>query len=174
MRLDKSDLRALGYKGIAAGFIIAAVLAFIYQLLTGMPFIVGLLAMLLAVFGSYLVFMSFEKEVVPPKMDEGESILLESIDQGYVLFPSRRGRLLGRRSHKYMGLYLTNKRIIGKEIDVVLDIPLESIKSVVLESKLFRDYLRINYLVNNVEKDVLVVPGDSALWNQKLRELGVG
>ncbi|OYT54681.1 MAG: hypothetical protein B6U72_01745 [Candidatus Altiarchaeales archaeon ex4484_2] len=173
MRLDKSDLRALGYKGVIAGFVIALILALVYNLLTGFPFIVGFLSLLLAVFGSYLIFMSFEKEVIPPRTDEDESIILESIDQGYVLFPSKRGRLLGRRSHKYMSLYLTNKRIIGKELDVVLDIPLNSVQKVKTESKLFREYLRVNYIENNEEKDVLIVPGDTQLWIQKLRELGV-
>jgi len=171
--LDKSDLRALGYKGVIAGFVIALILALVYNLLTGFPFIVGFLSLLLAVFGSYLIFMSFEKEVIPPRTDEDESIILESIDQGYVLFPSKRGRLLGRRSHKYMSLYLTNKRIIGKELDVVLDIPLNSVQKVKTESKLFREYLRVNYIENNEEKDVLIVPGDTQLWIQKLRELGV-
>lgn len=171
--MDKSDLRALGYKGVIAGFVIALILALVYNLLTGFPFIVGFLSLLLAVFGSYLIFMSFEKEVIPPRTDEDESIILESIDQGYVLFPSKRGRLLGRRSHKYMSLYLTNKRIIGKELDVVLDIPLNSVQKVKTESKLFREYLRVNYIENNEEKDVLIVPGDTQLWIQKLRELGV-
>ncbi|MEA1924904.1 MAG: hypothetical protein U9M95_03450 [Candidatus Altiarchaeota archaeon] len=173
MRLDKSDLRALGYTGVIAGFVIALILALVYNLWTGFPFMVGFLAMLLAVFGSYLIFMSFEKEVIPPRTDEDESIILESIDQGYVLFPSKRGRLLGRRSHKYMSLYLTNKRIIGKELDVVLDIPLNSVQEVKTESKLFREYIRVNYIENNEEKDVLIVPGDTQLWIQKLRELGV-
>ncbi len=173
MRLDKSDLGELGYQGVIAGFVIALVLAMVYNLLTGFPFMVGFLAMLLAVFGSYLIFMSFEKEATPPRTDEDESIILESVDQGYVLFPSKRGRLLGRRSHKYMSLYLTNKRIIGKELDVVLEIPLKSVQEVKTESKLFKKYLRVSYIENNEEKDVLIVPGDTQLWIQKLRELGV-
>ncbi len=173
MRLDKSDLRDLGYKGILAGFVIALVLALLYNLLTGFPFIVSFISLLLAVFGSYLIFMSFEKEVVPPRMDADESIILESIDQGYVLFPSKRGRLLGRRSHRYMSLYLTSKRIIGREVDVVLDIPLNSVQAVNTESKLFREYIRVRYLENNEERDVIIVPGDTQLWIQKLRELGV-
>ncbi|RLI93703.1 MAG: hypothetical protein DRO92_03835 [Candidatus Altiarchaeales archaeon] len=173
MRLDLSDIKELGYKGIAIFIFIALILAFIYNLLTHFDLIMSFVAMIIAVFGSYLIFVSFEKEVIPPKLDDDENIILESIDKGYVLFPRKKGRFFGKRSHKYLSLYLTNKRIIGKDTDVILDINLKSIKNIKVERKLFREYIRLRYLENNEEKDVLLVTGDTKLWMKKLNELGV-
>ncbi len=173
MRADKSDIQDLGVKGVGLFIFIAFVLAIIYNLLTGFNLIIGFFTMILAVFGSYLIFVSFEKEVPPPVIDGDETIMLETIDQAYVLFPARKGRVLGKQSHKYLSLYLTNKRIIGKDVDVVLDIKLESIREIKVEKKLFKSYIRATYLEDNEEKDVLLVTGDTALWIQKLGELGV-
>lgn len=169
MKLEISDLKDLGYKGIAGMVLISIVLAVIYNFLTGFPFVIGILAMLVGVFGSYLVLMSFEKEITPPPLEEDEYVILRSIEQASVLFPEE-GGFLSSNAQKFVNLYLTNKRVIGHDETIKFQVFLSSIQKAEVDRKMFREYIRVYYLQNNEEKNALLVVGDTELWKKKLKE----
>jgi len=173
MKPDLGGIKEWGCRRTVILILLALILGLIYSALTGLNFVVGFLAMVFAVFGSYILLLSFGEEEVLPPMDRDENIILETIDKAYVVSAGKKGGFPGKKSHDYLSLYLTNKRIIGRDVGVVLDINLKSIRGLTLERKLFREYIRVTYLEDGGEMDVLLITGDTSLWMRKLRELGV-
>ncbi|MBU4266189.1 MAG: hypothetical protein KKE96_03075 [Candidatus Altiarchaeota archaeon] len=171
------DIDEMGYKRIVAMVLIAGILAVFYSLLMGINLVVSFLAMILAVFGSYYVFMSFLEEEKPPDLPEGEEIILRTLDKGRILFPRGMGKVLGRDSQTDLSIYLTNRRIIvnSRGNEQVLSIPLTSIRSYDKEKKLMATYIRLRYIdENGKEKDSLMIVGNPDRWIHRMGEFGVG
>ena len=171
------NIEEIGYRRIAAMALIAGILSVFYSFLMGINMVVSFLAMLLAVFGSYYVFMSFLKEEKPPELLEGESIILRTLDKGRLIFPRGIGKFLGRETQADLSIYLTNRRIIvnSRANGQVLSIPLPSIKNYGKEKKVMTNYIRLSYVdENGKDKDALMIVGNPDRWIHRMAELGVG
>ncbi len=171
------NINEIGYRRIAAMVAIAGILAVFYSLLMGITLVVSFLAMLLAVFGSYYMFMSFLEEEKPPRLLEGEGIILRTLEKGRILFPRGIGKFLGRDTRSDVSIYLTNRRIIvnSRANEQVLSIPLLSIKNYSKERKIMANYIRLSYVdEDGRDKDVLMIVGNPDRWLHRMAELGVG
>ena len=171
------NIEEIGYRRIAAMVLIAGILSVFYSFIMGIDMVVSFLAMLLAVFGSYYVFMSFLEEEKPPELMEGENIIIRTLDKGSLLFPRGIGKFLGRDTRSDVSIYLTNRRIMvnsrGKE--QLLSLPLSSIRNYRREKKLMAQYIRLNYGdEDGKEREALIVVGNPDRWLHRMGELGVG
>jgi len=171
------DIDELGYRRIVAMVLIAGILAVFYSFLMGIDLVVSFLAMILAVFGSYYVFVSFLEEEKPLELPEGEEVILRTLEKGRILFPKGIGKVFGRDTQADLSIYLTNRRIIvnSRTNEQVLSIPLTSIRSCTREKKLMATYIRLRHIdENGKEKDSLMIVGNPDRWIHRMAELGVG
>lgn len=171
------NIDELGYRRIVAMVLIAGILAVFYSFLMSLNLVVSFLAMLLAIFGSYYVFMSFLEEEKPPELLEGEEIILRTLDKGRILFPRGIGKVLGKDTRTDVSIYLTNRRIIvnSRANEQVLSVPLTSIGKYGKERKLMANYIRLRYIdENGKKKDALMIVGNPDRWIHRMAELGVG
>lgn len=171
------NIEEIGYRRIAAMALIAGILSVFYSFLMGINLVVSFLAMLLAVFGSYYVFMSFLEEETPPELPDGEEIVLRTLDKGRLIFPRGIGKFLGRETQADLSIYLTNRRIIvnSRTDEVVLSVPLTSIRKYGKERKVMASYIRLSYVdENGKDKDALMIVGNPDRWIHRMAELGAG
>jgi hypothetical protein len=173
--IGEKYLEKLDYRLVAVLLVIAILLAFVYNFFISINIFTALIAMLIAVFGSYFIFMSFFEEEKPVKLNEGENMILRTLDRGYLLYPKKLGGFMGKKSHRDLDIYLTDRRILAREPsgEFILDKALNSIEDIIPGKRLMSRYLRARYSENGKDKDVLLFVGDIDLWMEKLNELGV-
>lgn len=174
----KKYLKGIGYKSIAILLAIAVIGAIIYSYFITHNFAVALLAMVLAIFGSYYLFLSFEREEKPLDLEKGEKRNLKTVDVGVVIFPKKKGGIRSKEMNRNLSIYLTNKRIIARNSwnEYFLDLPLDSILGMELVKVLATEYIRIRFLEKGKEKDALIFVGDkkgTGLWMERMKNLGV-
>jgi len=97
-------IERIGYFTTIVLFIIAIILAILYSKLVDTNFFVGILAMILAVFGSYYLFISFEAEEKPLELEPGEKRNLKTVDIGVVIFPKKVGGIRSKDMHKNLSI----------------------------------------------------------------------
>lgn len=174
----KKYLKEIGL-GISAILLVIAIIgAWIYSKLVTQSFVVALIAMLLAVFGSYYLFLSFEREEKPLELEKGEKRNLKTVDVGVVIFPKKLGGIRSKEMNRNLSIYLTNKRIIARNSwnEYFLDLPLSSIQGMELVKVIATEYIRIRFLEKGKQKDALLFVGDkngTMLWLERLEKLGV-
>ncbi len=167
----QKKIEELGY-GVFLGLVAAVIiLAFAYKLIIGSLFL-SLLSMGIAVFGCYYIFRYITEEEEALKLMEGEALLLKTLDLGVVLFPRKKGKFFGKEAHRDLSLYLTSNRILARRRgESVLDIPVDSIQGFREEERLKSRYIRVTFLGDKKEKDVLLFVGDTKLWMEKMEGL---
>jgi hypothetical protein len=171
----QEELKKLDYKGIGVLFLIGLILGTIY----GVVFLnnnvfFGIVAMIIAVFGSYFILSSFFEEDKPEKLDEGEKMILRTMDRAYILFP-KKGGFLTAQSERDLSVYLTDRRLYAKKSSgkVIFEKNISALASVSTEKRVLTNYLRLGYYLEGKEKDALLFVGDTAIWIKRLGELGV-
>lgn len=169
----KEELKKTDPKGVAILLGISLILGLIYSaFIHNLP--LALLATTVAVFGSYFLLSSFEREEKPLPMLPGEKTILKTLDMCYIMFPNKKGGFLTNKSERDLSIYLTNKRIVARKPsgELVLDLMLQNISGIVVERKLMTNYLRITYLFEGREQQALLFVGNTDLWMQRLRDAG--
>lgn len=174
----KKYLKEIGFIPSVILFFAAIIAAFIYSWLFGVNLAVGLLAMLLAVFGSYYLFLSFERVEKPLELEPSEERNLRTLEVGVVIFPKSVGGVRSRDMFRNLSIYLTNRRIIARNAwnEYFLDLPLTSIQGFKREKIIATEYIRLRFLEKGKQTDALVFVGDregTRLWIDRLRKLGV-
>lgn len=171
----KKYLEKLDYKGIAVLTVIALVLAVFYSLVSGMNIFLCIISMIIAVFGSFIIFASFFEEEKPVKLGEGETMILRTLDRGYLMHPKKLGGFMSKKTERDLNIYLTNKRILARKSsgEYVFDQPLTAIEKVNPEKRIMSRYLRVRYLDQGREKDTLLFVGDTDLWMKRLAGVGI-
>lgn len=174
----KKYFKEIGYGMVVILFLIAVILAFIYSWLLNTNFVIGFLAMILAVFGAYYIFLSFERAEEPLKLGPGEQRNLQTPAVGVVIFPKNLGGVRSKDMFRNLSIYLTNKRIIARNAwnEYFLDLPLTSIYGFKLEKVIATNYIRIRFLEKGKQEDALLFVGNEegfGLWMERLRKLGV-
>ena len=170
----KEELKKIDPKGLAGLIILSIILGIIYGFFIN-NFVLAIIAMTIAVFGSYFVLSSFEKEDKPLTLLPGERLVLSTLDMGYIMFPGKKGGFLTKNSERDLSIQLTNKRIVARKSsgETILEVPLQAITAVLTEKKVMAKYLRITYMEKDAEKQALLFVGNTELWTQRLGELGV-
>lgn len=165
-------IKEMGYEVFLGLLAVTIVLAFIYKFLIGNLFL-ALLSMGIAIFGCYYIFKYItEEEEEPLELMQGEELLLRTLDRGAVLFPRKKGKFFGKKGYRDLSLYLTSERILARgHREFVLDLPLDSIQNFREEEKLRSKHIRVTFLENGKEKDVLLFVGNTKLWMEKLNGL---
>lgn len=171
----QEELKKLDYKGIGILFLIGLILGIIYGIFflgNNVPF--GIVAMIIAVFGSYFVLSSFFEEDKPETLDAGEKMILRTMDRAYMLFP-KKGGFLTTQSERDLSIYLTDRRIFAKKSSgkLIFEKNISAIVSVSTEKRMLTNYLRLRYYLDGKEKDALLFVGDNGIWIKRLGELGV-
>ncbi len=174
----KKYLKEIGYGISAILLVIAVIAALVYSHFITHSFVVGLIAMLLAIFGSYYLFLSFEREEKPLNLEKGERRNLKTVEVGVVIFPKKKGGIRSKEINRNLSIYLTSKRIIARNAwnEYFLDLPLSSIQGMELVKVIATEYIRVRFLEKGKQKDALVFMGDkkgTQLWLERLKKLGV-
>jgi hypothetical protein len=176
----KKYLEEIGFFTTGILFLIAIIGAVIYSNLpfVKINFVVALLSMLLAVFGCYYLFLSFEREEKPLELEPGEERNLRTLEVGVVIFPKKLGSVRSKEMHKGLDIYLTTKRILARDSsgESFLDLPLDLIYGIKREKVIATEYIRIRFFEKGKQKDVLIFVGDEKgmkLWISRLKELGI-
>jgi hypothetical protein len=170
----QEEIKKLDYRGIGILLLIGLVLGVIYGAFFINNIFFGIVAMVIAVFGSYFVLSSFFEEDKPEKLEAGEKMILRTMDRAYMLFP-KKGGFLTTQSERDLSVYLTDRRIFAKKSSgkVIFEKNLCALVSVATEKRMLTTYLRIRYYLEGKEKDALLFVGDTAIWIKRLGELGV-
>jgi hypothetical protein len=170
----QEEIKKLDYKGIAVLLAIALALGVIYGTFFIQNMFLGIIAMIIAVFGSYYVLSSFFEEEKPVNLEPGERMILRTLDRAYMMFPKKRG-FLTAESKRDLSVYLTDKRLFAKKSsgETVFEKPLSSLAGVSSEKRLMAKCLRLRYYSEGREKEVLLFAGDNDLWIKRLGELGI-
>ena len=174
----KNYFEKLEYAGIAVLLVIAVILAVFYNLvIPQFNIFFSIIAMVLAVFGSFYIFRSFFEEEKPVELAAGEKMIIRTLDRGYILLPNKPGGFMSRKSQRDLNIYLTNRRILGRKSsgEYVFDTPLSAVSKVMPEKRLLAKYLRVRYLDKGKEKDALLFVGSQGidLWLKRLAQLGI-
>jgi hypothetical protein len=168
------ELKKLDYKGVGILFVIGLIMGVVYGafFIQNVPF--GIVAMIIAVFGSYFVLSSFFEEDKPEKLEEGEKMILRTMDRAYILFP-KKGGFLTTQSERDLSVYLTDRRLYAKKSSgkVIFEKNISALVSVSTEKRMLTNYLRLRYCLEGKEKEALLFVGDTAIWIKRLGELGV-
>jgi hypothetical protein len=170
----QEELKKLDYKGIGILFVIGLILGAVYGTFFIKNVFLGIVAMIIAVFGSYFVLSSFFEEDKPEKLEEGEKMILRTMDRAYILFP-RKGGFLTTHSERDLSVYLTDRRLYAKKSSgkVIFEKNISALASVTTEKRMLTNYLRLRYYLEGKEKDALLFVGDTGIWIKRLGELGV-
>ncbi|MFZ2456970.1 MAG: hypothetical protein WAX07_10880 [Candidatus Altiarchaeia archaeon] len=170
----QEELKKLDYKGIGILLIIGLVLGVIYGAFFINNIFFGIVAMVIAVFGSYFVLSSFFEEDKPEKLEPGEKMILRTMDRAYILFP-KKGGFLTAQSERDLSVYLTDRRIFAKKSSekVIFEKNISALSRVSTEKRMLTKYLRLRYYLEGKEKDALLFVGDTDIWIRRLGELGV-
>lgn len=170
----KDELKKIDARGIAVLLGISLILGLVYSAFIH-NLALALLATTIAVFGSYFLLSSFEREEKPLALMPGEKTILKTLDMGYIMFPGKKGAFLTNKSERDLSIYLTNKRIVARKAsgEIVLDLMLQSISGVVVERKVMTNHLRITYLFEGKDRQMLLFIGNTDLWMQRLSDAGV-
>jgi hypothetical protein len=170
----QEELKKLDYKGIGVLFLIGLILGVVYGAFFIKNVFLGVVAMIIAVFGSYFVLSSFFEEDKPEKLDEGEKMILRTMDRAYILFP-KKGGFLTAQSERDLSVFLTDRRLFAKKSSgkVIFEKNISALVSVKTEKRMLSSYLRLRYYLEGKEKDALLFVGDTGIWIKRLGELGV-
>lgn len=170
----QEELKKLDYKGIGVLFFIGLILGVVYGAFFIKNLFFGIVAMIIAVFGSYFVLASFFEEDKPVKLDAGEKMILGTLDRAYILFP-KRGGFLTTQSERDLSVYLTDKRMFARKSSgqTIFEKKISDIISVAPEKRMLTNYLRLKYTMAEKEKDALLFVGDTDTWIKRLKEAGV-
>ena len=171
----QEEIKKLDYKGIGILFLIGLILGVIYGVFfLGNNVLFGIVAMIIAVFGSYFVLSSFFEEDKPEKLEAGEKMILRTMDRAYILFP-KKGGFLTAQSERDLSVYLTDRRIFAKKSSgkLIFEKNISALVSVSTEKRMLTNYLRLRYYLEGKEKDALLFVGDTGIWIKRLGELGV-
>jgi len=109
--------------------------------------ILGVTAMIIAVFGSYFVLSSFFEEDKPVKLEDGEKMILRTLDRAYILFP-KKGGFLTTNSERDLSVYLTDRRIFARKASgqTIFEERICDIAGVSTEKRVLTNYLRLRYI----------------------------
>ena len=170
----QEEIKKLDYKGIGILFLIGLILGVIYGAVFIKNVFLGIVAMIIAVFGSYFVLSSFFEEDKPEKLEAGEKMLLRTMDRAYILFP-KKGGFLTTQSERDLSVYLTDRRIFAKKSSgkLIFEKNISAFVSVSTEKRMLTNYLRLRYYLEGKEKDALLFVGDTGIWIKRMGELGV-
>ncbi len=122
-------------------------------------------------------FESFEKTAPEIELGAGEEVILETKSTGgsTILFPSTRMGFIGKEPPMSVNLYLTNLGIIAEPSGTgaaIFYVPLFRINQYADEQRLLAKYIRIFYLDEGVEKEVLLFTGsETDRWMETLDRL---
>jgi hypothetical protein len=170
----KEKLKKIDVKGIALLLGLSLLLGIIYGIIIN-NIVLAIISMSVAVFLSFFLLTSFFEEEKPVTLLQGEKMIIRTLDRCYLMLPKKKGGFLKSNKERDLSIYLTDKRIFARKSSgkIVFEQPLQAITGVVTEKRVFTNYLRITYLEQGIDKQVLLFIGDTDLWTKRLAQVGV-